>query len=64
VPLLGSLPLSPAFRAAGDAGVPGILSEPDDPASVELRSIARTLERQGRGLGRRKLPLHLHDTSA
>src|SRR5690606_15736633 len=32
VPLLGSVPLSPAFREAGDRGEPAVLVAPEDPA--------------------------------
>jgi len=43
VPLVGSIPLSPAFRAQGDAGRPAVLDPGDDPAAQELIRIAETL---------------------
>lgn len=57
VPLLGSVPLSPDFRAAGDAGEPAVLSLPEDPASRAIAGIADALMRQGRGLSGRALPV-------
>ena len=59
VPLLGSVPLSVAFRAAGDAGEPAVLSVPADPAARELDRIAAALASGGRGLAGRPLPLNL-----
>jgi len=59
VPLLGSVPLSVEFRAAGDAGRPAVLSAPDDPAARELLRIADALVARGRGLSGRALPLNL-----
>lgn len=57
VPLLGSVPLSPAFREAGDAGEPAVLTLPEDPAAQVVRGIAQTLTVSGRGLAGRKLGL-------
>ncbi|CAG7601206.1 Iron-sulfur cluster carrier protein [Leucobacter soli] len=57
VPLLGSVPLSPSFRAAGDAGTPAVLELPDDAAARAITGIAAALTRQGRGLAGRPLPL-------
>jgi len=59
VPLLAAIPLSPEFRAAGDAGTPAVLSVPDDPAARCVTELAETLLRQGRGLAGRALPLSL-----
>ena len=59
VPLLASIPLSPALRAGGDAGEPIVLSHPDDAAADAIRDVARRLSRQGRGLSGRSLPLSL-----
>lgn len=55
VPLLGSVPLSPEFRIAGDRGDPAVLIAPEDPAATEILRIARELSRQGRGLSGRSL---------
>ncbi|HLK12084.1 MAG TPA: Mrp/NBP35 family ATP-binding protein [Candidatus Binatia bacterium] len=41
VPLLARIPLEPAVRAAGDAGRPVVLAEPDHPASRAFRDLAR-----------------------
>lgn len=45
VPLLGQVPLMPALRQGGDSGTPLVLSDPDSPAGVALRSAARELMR-------------------
>jgi ATP-binding protein involved in chromosome partitioning len=50
VPLLGQVPLDPAQVAAGDSGVPLVLSAPDSPAGKELRGVADTLSARRRGL--------------
>ena len=55
VPLLGSIPLSPEFRAGGDAGAPTVLARPEDPAAAEIIRIAEALVSQGRGLSGRSL---------
>jgi ATP-binding protein involved in chromosome partitioning len=44
VPLLGQVPLVPALREGGDAGVPIILAAPDDEASVVFRTMAERLD--------------------
>lgn len=59
VPLLATIPLSPEFRAAGDAGTPAVLAVPEDPAARSVAELAETLLRQGRGLAGRALPLNL-----
>jgi ATP-binding protein involved in chromosome partitioning len=41
VPLLGKVPLTMPLREQADAGVPLVLSDPDDPASQALRQTAR-----------------------
>lgn len=56
VPLLASIPLSPALRAGGDAGEPVVLNSRDDPAATAIRDVARALTRQGRRLAGRPLP--------
>ncbi|BBZ40906.1 iron-sulfur cluster carrier protein [Mycobacterium conspicuum] len=50
VPLLGQIPLDPAVVAAGDAGVPIVLSGPDSPVGKELLRIADGLSSRRRGL--------------
>jgi ATP-binding protein involved in chromosome partitioning len=50
VPLLGQIPLDPALVAAGDAGVPIVLSAPDSPVGKELLRIADGLSSRRRGL--------------
>ncbi|MBL3686648.1 DUF59 domain-containing protein [Leucobacter zeae] len=59
VPLLGSVPLSPAFRAGGDAGEPAVLADPEDPAAAELLRVADRVARIGRGLAGRPLGISL-----
>ena len=43
VAFLGSLPLDPALRIAGDAGTPLIVSSPDSPVSRTITEMAGTL---------------------
>ncbi|WP_298456052.1 P-loop NTPase [uncultured Cellulomonas sp.] len=57
VPLLGQVPLDVGLRAAGDAGTPVVLADPDAPAAVVLRDVARTLAGRSRGLAGRPLGL-------
>jgi ATP-binding protein involved in chromosome partitioning len=55
VPLLGQIPLDIQARQAGDDGTPVVISDPENPASVALREIARTLGARQRGLAGRSL---------
>lgn len=41
VPFLGGVPLVPAIREAGDAGVPVVVGRPDSPEAAAYREIAR-----------------------
>ncbi|GLJ79356.1 Mrp/NBP35 family ATP-binding protein [Microbacterium imperiale] len=59
VPLLGSVPLSPALRGDADAGVPVVVAHPDDPAAQAIGRIADAIARDGRGLSGRSLPLRV-----
>ncbi len=59
VPLLASIPLSVALRSGGDAGVPIVLSDPDDPAAVAIRQVATLLATRGRSLAGRRLGVTL-----
>ncbi|WP_091231672.1 Mrp/NBP35 family ATP-binding protein [Microbacterium sp. 3J1] len=59
VPLLASIPLSPALRVGGDAGTPIVLTDRTDAAAEAIRALARTLAAHGRGLAGRSLPLTL-----
>jgi ATP-binding protein involved in chromosome partitioning len=43
VPLLGKIPLTMALREQSDAGIPVVLTDPDDPASQALYQAARGL---------------------
>jgi ATP-binding protein involved in chromosome partitioning len=43
VPLLGEVPLTMPLREQSDAGTPLVISDPDDPASQAIRSVARGL---------------------
>ena len=43
VPLLGKVPLTMPLREQADAGVPLVLSDPDDPAAQAVRQAARGL---------------------
>ncbi|MFY3754003.1 hypothetical protein ACN20B_14340, partial [Lacticaseibacillus paracasei] len=55
VPLVASVPLSPALRTGGDTGSPVTLSAPADPAAAEILRLADTLARRPRGLAGRSL---------
>lgn len=57
VALLGSVPLSPAFRLSGDAGTPAVLSLVDDPASSALTQIAARLLARPETLAHTSLPI-------
>jgi ATP-binding protein involved in chromosome partitioning len=43
VPLLGKIPLTMPLRAQADAGVPLVVTDPDDPAAQSVRQVARGL---------------------
>lgn len=43
VPLLGQVPLTMPLREQSDAGVPLVVSDPDDPAAQGIRHVARGL---------------------
>ncbi|WP_263119496.1 Mrp/NBP35 family ATP-binding protein [Cellulomonas sp. RIT-PI-Y] len=57
VPLLGQVPLDIQLREAGDGGTPVVLSDPDSPAAVALRGVARSLASRARGLAGKSLGL-------
>ncbi|WP_309127965.1 Mrp/NBP35 family ATP-binding protein [Microbacterium sp.] len=59
VPLLGSVPLSPALRRGGDVGVPVVLGDPEDAAAREIVRLAEAIAGRGRRLAGRALPLRL-----
>jgi len=50
VALLGQIPMQVSLRAAGDAGVPLVLSDPTSPAAVALSAIADDLAARTRPL--------------
>jgi ATP-binding protein involved in chromosome partitioning len=56
-PLLGQVPLDAALCAAGDAGVPLVLSDPAASSAVELSRVAAALPVVRRSLVGRPLPL-------
>ncbi len=55
VPLLGQVPLDTNLRVGGDEGRPVVLRDPDSPAAVALRAVARSLSSRARGLAGRSL---------
>jgi ATP-binding protein involved in chromosome partitioning len=55
--LLGQVPLDPRLCAAGDAGTPLVLSEPDSPTARELVRVAGALPSVRRSMVGRSLPL-------
>ncbi|MCK6067855.1 MULTISPECIES: Mrp/NBP35 family ATP-binding protein [Microbacterium] len=56
VPLLASVPLSPALRTGGDVGVPVVIAHPADPAAQAIDALAASVATGGRGLAGRSLP--------
>ncbi len=59
VPLLASVPLSPALRSGGDDGRPVVLSQPDDPAARAIDAAAAALVVRPRGLSGKPLRLNV-----
>ncbi|WP_295844770.1 Mrp/NBP35 family ATP-binding protein [uncultured Microbacterium sp.] len=59
VPLLASVPLSPALRTGGDDGRPVVLSQPDDPAAIAIDAAASALAVRPRGLSGKPLRLNV-----
>jgi ATP-binding protein involved in chromosome partitioning len=57
VPMLGEIPLDIRLREGGDRGLPLVLAEPDAPAAVVLRDVARSLAHRRRGLAGMSLNL-------
>ncbi len=57
VPLLGQVPMDTAVRVGADEGAPIVLTAPQSPAAVVLRSIAETLAGKPRGLAGMQLSL-------
>ncbi|MFT4230287.1 MAG: Mrp/NBP35 family ATP-binding protein [Microbacterium sp.] len=57
VPLVASIPLSPALRAGGDAGTPVVVADPDDAAAVAIAGLAASVASTGRSLAGRSLPV-------
>ena len=57
VPLLGQIPIDMSLREGSDHGEPVVTSNPDGPAAVALRGIARGLASRSRGLAGRSLGL-------
>ncbi|NYG06235.1 ATP-binding protein involved in chromosome partitioning [Phycicoccus badiiscoriae] len=58
VPLLGQIPLDTNLREGADHGTPVVLRNPESPAAVSLRAIARGLGTRSRGLAGRSLGLY------
>jgi ATP-binding protein involved in chromosome partitioning len=55
VPLLGSIPLDPALREAGDAGTPILEAAPDAEAAAAIVALADRIQRTRRGSIRKAL---------
>ena len=55
VPLLGSIPLDPALREAGDAGTPILESAPEAEATAAIVALAERIQRTRRGSIRKAL---------
>ena len=61
VALLAQVPISVGLREGSDTGLPIIISNPDDPASQAITQIANALEKDPRGLVKKKLGLSVSD---
>lgn len=59
VELLGQLPISESLRSEADAGVPIVISMPNDPAALEITRIAKLILKKPRGLAGKSLPLRV-----
>jgi ATP-binding protein involved in chromosome partitioning len=59
VTVLTAIPLSLALRQGGDAGLPFVLSHPNDPAARAITALATNLADRTRGLAGRKLGLNV-----
>jgi ATP-binding protein involved in chromosome partitioning len=57
VPLLGQVPLMPALREGGDAGMPIVISDPDSAAGRALREAARRVAQVTKTKVGKPLPL-------
>ena len=57
IALLARVPLSPALRASGDAGIPVVVADPDDAAARAIIDLAGRLSVRSRGLAGRSLPV-------
>ena len=50
IPFLGRIPLDPAIREGGDAGMPIVVSVPDSPLTQAFQGVAETLQTRVREL--------------
>jgi ATP-binding protein involved in chromosome partitioning len=57
LPLLGRIPLDPALRVCGDAGVPAVIAEPDSEGAAAIAAVAEELAAKRPGGIARPLPL-------
>jgi ATP-binding protein involved in chromosome partitioning len=55
--LLGQVPLSIALREGSDRGMPVILGDPEDPASLEIAKLAQKIVESKLDLKGKRLPL-------
>ena len=63
VPLLATIPLSPALRSGGDSGMPVVIGEPTDAAASAIADLAASIAGRGRGLSGRSLPVTLRPST-
>ncbi|MGW8484317.1 Mrp/NBP35 family ATP-binding protein [Microbacterium sp. NPDC055903] len=57
VPLLATIPLSPALRQGGDSGIPVVIADQGDAAAAAIVDLARSLVTRSRSLTGRLLPV-------
>jgi ATP-binding protein involved in chromosome partitioning len=50
-PLLGSVPLQPQLAVLADQGRPVVIAQPDSPAALSLREVAKSLQQKTAGRG-------------
>jgi ATP-binding protein involved in chromosome partitioning len=59
VTLLGQIPIASELRAASDAGVPLVVSDPQHPVSIAISEIAKLIASKPRGLSGKRLGVSL-----
>ncbi|NOY84785.1 MAG: Mrp/NBP35 family ATP-binding protein [Nitrospirae bacterium] len=59
IPFLGEIPIDPAIREGGDAGIPIIISDPDSAQTRSFMDISKSLEEQVSTMNADKISLNI-----